>query len=279
MIRDSLREALARMADTPALWITGLYLGGIFALDLLIPATGNTVLGARIGFLGLCALPFFIGGMYGAIKGDDRGIRGYLGAGARYYFRILIAGTVILAAALLTVILVMVPFTLLGGSPLEFLPAALLGVAIPFAFFTFFFDTAVVFEDRKVLDSIRRSVEFTMGDPKRTVGFYLVNLAIGILIFFVSVVIWSVAIADRLQPFMDVNQTVFQMNMTAEQVMNLIGVSGLWAGAIIGFFAVLIGGTLLLSFKACLFKRNVMSAASAAPPHGEFDEKGRWYRY
>ena len=279
MVLESLREALARMADTPLLWITGLFMGVLFALDLLLQAGGNTTLGSRIFFLGLCALPFFLGGFYGAIRGDDPGFRGYLRAGARYYFRILLAGAVIVAAAFLTVFLVMIPATILGGSIQATMSLSLLGVIIPFAFFTYFFDTAVVFEDRKVLDSIRRSVEFIMGDPKRTVGFYLVNLAIGMLIFFVSVVIWSVTMADRLQPFTDVNQTVFQMNMTAEQVMNLIGVSGLWAGAIIGFFAMLIGGTLLLTFKACLFKRHAFTSASAAPQQGEFDEKGRWYRY
>ncbi|MDD1660848.1 MAG: hypothetical protein LUQ49_00105 [Methanomicrobiales archaeon] len=277
MIRDSLREALARMADTPALWITGLYLGGIFALDLLIPATGNTVLGARIGFLGLCALPFFIGGMYGAIKGDDRGIRGYLGAGARYYFRILIAGTVILAAALLTVILVMVPFTLLGGSPLEFLPAALLGVAIPFAFFTFFFDTAAVFEDRKVLDSIRRSVEFVTGSPLRAVIFYLLSLVLGFLIFLPASVLWSFIIADRIEPLVGANITVLQ-NMTATQLVEIIGVPGLEAGAVIGFLAVTFGATLLFSFKACFYRRAAV-AAPAPEAMGEYDEKGRWYRY
>jgi len=278
MVVDSLREALARMADTPVLWITGLSMGGLFTVNLLLQVGGNTVLGSRIGFLGLCALPFFLGGSYGAIRGGDSGLRGYLRAGARYYFRILLAGAVIVAAAFLTVLLVMIPFTLLGEPLQATMTLSLLGVAIPFAFFTFFFDTAVVFEDRKVFDSIRRSVEFTMGDPKRTVGFYLVNLAISILILFVSVAIWSVTIADRLQPLIDLNQTPFQA-MTPEQVMNLIGVPGLWVGIIIGFFATIIGGTLLLSFKACLFKRHAFAPASAAPQQGEFDEKGRWYRY
>ncbi len=277
MVLDSLKEAFARVADTPVLWISGLFMGALFALDLFLQVGGNTVLGARIGFLGLCAIPFFLGGSYGAIRGEDRGIHGYVRAGARYYFRILLAGAVILAAAFLTVFLVMIPFTILGG-PLQATTAlSFLGVSIPFAFFTFFFDTAVVFEDRKVLDSLRRSVEFVMGNPKRAVAFYLVNLAIGMLILFVSVVVWSFTISDRLQPFMDVNQTVFQ-NMTAEQVMNLIGVSGLWAGAVIGFFAVMIGGTILLSFKACFFRRAAPSSA-APPEQGEFDEKGRWYRY
>jgi hypothetical protein len=280
MVLDSLREALTRMVDTPVLWITGLFMGALFALDLSLQVVGNTILGARIGFLGLCALPFFLGGSYGAIRGGDSGLRGYLRAGARYYFRILLAGAVIVAAAFLTVFLVMIPFTFLGGSIQATLTLSLLGVAIPFAFFTFFFDTAVVFEDLKVIDSIRRSVEIVLGNPVRAVAFYLVNLAIGFFILLVSSVVWSFTITDRLQPFMEMNQTVFQnMNMTAEQVLNLIGVSGLWAGAIIGFFAVMIGGTLLLSFKACLFKRPALSSGSADPTQGEFDEKGRWYRY
>jgi hypothetical protein len=278
MVLHSLREALARMADTPVLWISGLFMAGLFALDLLLQVGGNTVLGSRIGFLGICAIPFFLGGSYGAIRGGDPGLRGYLRAGVRYYFRILLAGAVIVAAAFLTVFLVMIPFSLLGESLQATMTLSLLGVAIPFAFFTFFFDTAVVFEDRKVLDSIRRSVEFTMGDPKRTIGFYLANLAISMLILFVSVAIWSITIADRLQPLIDLNQTPFQA-MTPEQVMNLIGVPGLWAGVIIGFFATMIGGTILLSFKACLFKRHAVAPASAAPQQGEFDEKGRWYRY
>lgn len=279
MVIESLRKAFSRMADTPVLWITGLFMGALFAFYFLLQVGGNTTLGSRIGFFGLCALPFFLGGFYGAIRGEEPGIRGYIATGARYYFRILLAGAVIVSAAILTFFLVMIPITILGGPLQVTLTLSLLGVGIPFAFFTFFFDTAVVFEDRKVLDSIRRSVEFIVGDPRRTVGFYLVNLAISILILFVSFFIWFITIADRFQPFMDTNQTVFQnMNMTAEQVMNLIGVSGLWAGAVISFFAVMVGGTLLLSFKACLFRLAVSSSA-APPEQGEFDEKGRWYRY
>lgn len=277
MILDSLREAFGRLVDTPVLWITGLSMGALFVIDILLQAGGNTVLGARIGFLGLCTLPFFLGGSYGAIRGEGTGIHGYLGAGARNYFRILLAGAVIVSAALLTAFLVMVPVTIIGGSLQATISLALLGVGIPFAFFTFFFDTAVAFEDRKVLDSLRRSVEFVMGNPGRAVVFHLVNLAIGMLILFVSVVIWSFTIADRLQPLVDANQTVFQ-NMTPAQMVNLVGVPGLWALVIIGFFAVMIGGTLLVSFKACFFRR--MAPSSAAPvQQGEFDEKGRWYRY
>jgi hypothetical protein len=264
MILDSLREALDRMACTPALWITGLYLGGLFAVDILLSAQGNTVLGTRIGFLGLCGLPFFLGGAYEMIRGYDRGIPAYLGAGARYYFGILLAGAVIVSAALLTGFLVMVPVTILGGSLPATTSLALVGVGFPFAFFTFFFDTAVVFEDRKVLDSIRRSVEFVVGKPRDAVAFYLVNLAIGMFILLISVVIWSFIIADRLEPLVGANETVVE-NLTAGHLVNLIGIDGLLTGVAIGFFAVVIGGTLLVSFKACFFRRMAQSSAPLLP--------------
>jgi hypothetical protein len=278
MVLDSLKEGCARVADTPVLWITGLFMGLLFALDLLLQVGVNPTIGSRIGFLGLCALPFFLGGFYGAIRGGDPGIRGYLRAGARYYFRILLAGAVVIAAAFLTVFLVLVPLTALGGSPGGALVLSVLGVSIPFAFFTFFFDAAIVFEDRKVLDSVRRSVEFVFARPGRIIAFYLVNLAIGFLVLFLSVAVWSLAVADRLQPFAE-NQTLQTMNMTAEQVMNLIGIPGLQAGAVIGFFGVMIGGTLLLSFKACYYRKEAAPGPVSGPSQGEFDEKGRWYKY
>jgi hypothetical protein len=277
MIRETLSEALSRLADTPVLWITGLYLGGLFALGILSEADGNTVLGARILFFGLCALPFFLGGTYGALRDGGKGIQGYLAAGTRYYFRILLAGSLIIAAAFFTVFLIMVPFTLLGGSPLAYFPAALLGVGIPFAFFTFFFDTAAVFEDRKVLDSIRRSVEFVTGSPGRTLSFYLVNLAFVFLAVFFGLFFWSIIIAERLQPLVETNLTAVQ-NMTGPELLDLIGIPGIEAGAAIGFAAVTLGVTLLLTFKACFFRRAAV-ASPAAPTIGEYDEKGRWYRY
>jgi len=277
MIRDALGEALLRMRDTPSLWITGLYLGALFAGDLLLEVQGNSVLAARIGFLGLCALPFFIGGSYGAIQDAGTGIRGYLGAGSRYFFRILLAGAVIVSAALLTTFLVMVPEALIWGSLQGPASLTLVGVSVPFAVFTYFCDTAAVFEDRKVLDSIRRSVEFVLGNPRGALAFYLVNLGIGLLALFLSVALWSAAIADRLEPFVGANQTAFQ-NLTAGQLVDLIGIPGVRAGVAIGFFAVMIGGTLLVSFKACYFRR-AASPSAVTPEVGEFDDKGRWYRY
>jgi hypothetical protein len=277
MIRESLREALARLADTPVLWITGLYLGTLFAVDILLQAGGSTVVGARIGFLGLCALPFFLGGSYGAIQGREAGSRAYLAAGARYYFRILLAGAVIVSVAVFTALLVMVPILAIGGSLQAAIPSALLGVGVSFAFFAAFADTAVVLEDRKVLDSLRRSVEFVTGNLKAVVLFYLATLAVGLLVFFISVVLWSFTVSDRLLPLMENNQTVLQ-NLTAPVLVNLVGFPGLGAGVIIGFVAVTIGGTILVAFKACFFRR-VTASLPASVPQGEFDEKGRWYRY
>jgi len=269
MALDSLREAIARMADTPVLWISGLFMGALLALDLLIQAGGNTLFGSRFAFLGLCALPFFLGGSYGAIKGSNPGLQGYLRAGARYYFRILLAGVVIIAAALLTVFLVMIPFAILGGSLQATMGLSLLGVAIPFSFFTFFFDTAVVLEERKVLDSIRRSVEFVLANPVKTAVIFVLSLIAGLFIL-------SSYLSDRLQPLLEMNQTALQ-SMTQEQIVDLLAPPVFGTGSAIACIMIIVGGTLLLSFKACFFRRH--ASAPSALPQGEFDEKGRWYRY
>jgi hypothetical protein len=277
MIRESLGEALARMVDTPVLWITGLYPAALFALVVTLESRGYTVLGARAGFLGLCALPLFLGGAYGALRGEGKGIRDYFRSGAKYFTRILLAGAVIFCAALLTAFLVMVPVMIMGGDVMTIVPLTLLSVTISFAIFTFFSDTAVAFEDRKVLDSIRRSVEFVTGNTVRALLFYLVNLGIALVIFVLTVGLWSFTIADRLEPYVGANQTVFQ-NMTAPEFVAIVGVPGLQAGIILGFFGVLIGATLLVTLKACYFRR-AAPPGPAAPVQGEFDEKGRWYRY
>jgi len=277
MVIESLREALGRLADTPALWITGLFMGCLFAIDLALQAGGSTVLGARVGFLGLCALPFFLGGSSGVIRGEEKGVHGFIAAGRHYYFRILLAGGVIVAAAFLTVLLVSLPVSILGVPFTEAMTLSIAGVTVPFTLFTFFFDTAVVFEDRKTLDSIRRSVEFVTRNPGKVIGFFLLCLAIGLALLFLSAMGWAFFVADRLEPLVGANQTILQ-NLTAGQLVDLVGVTGVWAGGIIGFFAVTVGGTLITAFKAC-FYRKAISLTAPAVSQGEFDEKGRWYRY
>jgi hypothetical protein len=170
----------------------------------------------------------------------------------------------------------MIPFALAGGAFQATGSFALLSLTASILFFTYFSDTAVVLEERKVLDSIRRSVEFILGQPKETLLFYLTNLAIGALIFFLSVVIWSFFIADRMELLLAMNQSALQ-TMTPDQFMAIIGPAGIWSGVAIGFFAILVGTTVLVPFKACFFRRSVK--APSAPLQGEFDEKGRWYRY
>ncbi len=280
MIRVSLQEALVRLVEMPVLWTAGLYLGALFAATVLLQVSGSAIVAARIGFLGLVALPFFLGGTYGVIRGEGSGLRGYISAGSRYYFRILLSWAVTVSAAILTILLVIAPIFLLGGSPGAALASAALGVGVSFVFFAAFIDTAAAYEDRKTLDSIRRSVEFVTGNLKAVILFYLANLAIGFVVFFLSVVLWSFAVSDRLLPVIEGNQTAIQ-NMTAPEFVNLVGVPGLWAGVAIGFLAVTVLGAVLVAFKACFYGRAASMSPSLARemPRGEFDEKGRWYKY
>ena len=119
---------------------------------------------------------------------------------------------------------------------------------------------------------------FVAGNPLRAVAFYLAGLAVGALVFFASVILWLSTSAGDLQPLLDANQTFLQ-NMTPTQLVNFVGPEGIAAAAGIGFVAFVVWTTFLLSFKACFFRRAAPSGLAPGPSQGEFDEKGRWYRY
>jgi hypothetical protein len=63
----------------------------------------------------------------------------------------------------------------------------------------------------------------------------------------------------------------------------MIGPDGIWITAAVIFLALLFIVPLLLAYKAC-FYRSIAGVAGVAPGvekplTGEYDSKGRWYKY
>jgi hypothetical protein len=60
----------------------------------------------------------------------------------------------------------------------------------------------------------------------------------------------------------------------------MIGPDGMWVTAAVIFLGVVFLVPLLLAFKAC-FYRNMIGSPTATVQQvtGEFDSKGRWYKY
>jgi len=65
---------------------------------------------------------------------------------------------------------------------------------------------------------------------------------------------------------------------TQEQLISLIGTNGAMVTTVLYFVGFLLFFTLMTAYKALLFKEVAVAEASVEP-QGEYDEKGRYYRY
>jgi hypothetical protein len=277
MALASLREALGLLASRPVLWVTGLAMGSLGVPLLLVRYEGGSFLAGRLAILQLAIIPFFIAGSLGIIQGADGSVRAYFSFARRFYFRVLLPMAVVLAVATLTIFLVMIPMSVIFGGAVAAAGFVIPGVLIPIAFFTFFSDAAAVLEDRKALDAIRRSVEFTLRHSLKVAIFYVVNLAIIVAALFLGAAAWSILLAEELAPLTRLNATEIAA-LTPGDLAGFIGPGGIWVSAAIAFVLLTCCGALVVAYRACFFRR-LAGTTSSAPLQGEYDAKGRWYRY
>ncbi|MDD1679148.1 MAG: hypothetical protein LUO93_08225 [Methanomicrobiales archaeon] len=275
MVLDSLREGWAMIRRFPSLFLIGLAAGMLGFATLLIQVLAGAFFAERFTVLVLLVLPFFVGGVLQIVHKTEGSLSVLLEGGKKYYFRILLASLVIVFAALLTMVALVVPLTLLGfGVDAGVLPFTLLGVFVPLVYFTLFYDTAVVFEDRKVLDSLRRSVEFVTNRGFSVFLFLVVNLLILAGITFALLIVWSIVLSPQLEP-LAMNVTLGEPIPT-EAIIAALGPTGMIITGLFYLVGITISVTIFYTYKACYFRKYV---SEVAPVPGEFDEKGRWYKY
>jgi hypothetical protein len=276
MALQSLTGAAALLRQHPILWSVGLVMGLLAVLDVTVPFYGGSFYAEPLALLQLVVVPFLAGGVYGTIKTGRFTPEEFLQSGRTYYFRILLPGLIIAFAGLLTVLLLVVPVALVGTSVTADVASLLLvGVLIPFAFLTFFFDTVAVFEDAKVFESIRRSIEFVVQELWGVVVFYVVSIAMLVALGFAGLIVWSALLADKLEPLTSMNATELQMLMP-EDLLGYVGTDGIWITAAIYAAVILVFSTILYAYKASFFRSR---HDGMRMPTGEYDEKGRWYKY
>jgi hypothetical protein len=150
---------------------------------------------------------------------------------------------------------------------------------MPTLMLTFFFDTAAVFEDRKVYESIQRSVLLVSNHMMDALGYFIVSALLSAGVIFGLMIVWEAILFDKLKPLMDFTDAQREA-FTPDQLIAMIGQDGIWITAIIIFLGVLILLPLLFSYKACFYKKMASSAVTIEQQtYGEYDSKGRWYKY
>ena len=275
----ALRNTIDLLIKVPLLWVPGVVSGFLASiLWLLLNQTGPFFAGRLLIIFSLVTL-FFIIGMLGVVKKDDATIRAMLAEGAGYYFKVLIPTLVIAFGIVLVFVLVVLTLTLLGST----LDAGLLtflvfGVVFPTVILTFFYDTAVIFEDKKVFESLQRSIEVVTTNLVEVILFFTSCLLIVMSITFTLMVVWTAFLADRLEPITRYNETQLQ-TFTPEQLAGMIGQEGIWITALVIFTWMAFLVPVLYTYKACFYRLISTGVTQIQQQVGEYDSKGRWYRY
>jgi hypothetical protein len=282
VIIASFREAMGLLLHKPVLWINGLVVGLLSAVEVLLTLGDAGFYAERIWILEVLVVPFLVAATLGMIRDREYGLSAYIKSGLKYYFNVLLPSLMIFFAAILTVFLVVVTLTVLGiGPDFDVISIITLGVIVPVVYFTFFYDAAAVFEQKKVFESLRRSVEFVISKGLGTIGFFAVLLGLFVLIGMGALVVWSALLAGQLEPLTQMPQEQLE-TMMPEDILALLGTTGVWISA--GVYATALGlyVTVLYPFKAIFYRNSVKpDAGPQGPqgPQGEYDEKGRWYKY
>jgi hypothetical protein len=275
-----LKEALILLKQMPLLWIPGI-IGGFLAAALWVVFNlAGTFFASRLLVISGLVLLIFTTGMLVIIRNKEGNIRAMLAGGIKYYFRVLLPQLVIIFGVMIIVILAIITFGLFGAtSDISMVTALSIGFMIPTVILTFFYDTAAVFEDRRVFESLQRSIQLVFSHINDVVAFLFVCAVIFFGIIFSLMVIWEAFMYDKLEPITLYNETQFQ-SFTPDQLIAMIGPGGMWITAIILFFGVFLLIPILYSYKACFFKKLAHGVViTQQPTTGEYDKKGRYYKY
>lgn len=281
MVLKSVGDAVDTLRSCPAFWFAGLIISALSVLQFWLSMTGLTFYAERLLILQGLILPFVIAGAYGALLSGETGIVSFFKAGARWYFRLLLPFLLIIAAIAITFLAVLVPLMLFGyGLDNPLIAFVLFTVSFSVVFFTFFYDTAAVFEDRRIMDSLRRSVEVVLLNPFKTLFFYLSVFTYTLIVVFAGIIVWSMLLASDLEPLMGMTTAELEV-LTPADILALLGTQGMIITAVLYFLGMVLLTSSIYAFKAAFFRRyaSVGRPTPEAEPDGAYDEKGRWYKY
>jgi hypothetical protein len=275
MVLGSLKSAVSGLSQLSR-WLPGIAIGLFAASFIILQYYFGLFLAERLWILEVVMFPIFTSGLMYQVKTGEQTLSSFFSGGVSYYFRVLLPSLVIFFGALLTIFLLLIPLMALGLAETA-LTFMVLSVSVSVLFFTFFYDAAAVFEERKVVDSIRRSVEFVLHQTHACLIFYFVSLAIGCAIFFSTLIVWAALLYDRLEPMATMSTTELQ-SFTFEQFNTLLGADGILISAALLFIAVTVTISVIYGFKAFFF-RDSAETEPTGTSLGEYDHKGRWFKY
>jgi len=287
MVLAEFKEALNLVGRTPVLWIPGIAAGLLAALLWILYNISGAFFALRLVIIAALVILLFVTGTFVLVKKNANDAGTLLRGGLQYYFRVLLPLLVVGFALLFVFILIMLVTVALTGSGTDYEAIGLLAifVMIPTLFLTFFCDTAAVFEDCKIFASLRRSIMVAANHSWEVLGFFIVCCIFAFADLFVFAIIWEGLLFDKLQPLYTAytstsyNETQLAAMMTPHNLIAMIGTDGMWITAAVIFASMIVLVPVLLAYKACFYRKLIGSPVEIQQTTGEYDSKGRWYKY
>lgn len=272
-----LAQTVRDMVRYPVIWAGGVTFAAFAAVVLVLSLEGETFFAPRLLVLVYLILPFLIAGAYGVLRDGDPSPRHYISEGVANYFRVLLPALVVAFAAAVVAVLLLVPLSLVAGTAASGLATvAVFGVLVPVVLLLSLYDTAACFEGLGVFASLRRSASLALAHPWEVAAFVIATLAVLTATGFALLVAWTTLLLGRLEPLTTMTPDEVSA-LTREQLASMLGAGGIALTALCAGLFILVGFLFVTILKARVFR--TVAEATPVVEQGEYDEKGRWYRY
>lgn len=280
MVLQSLEKAAEWMVKSPYVWLSGLWTAVVLLLCGYLYVHVGIMTAVSVAVVLAFVLPALIAGTYGIVTENASSFCIFRRYAVHGYFRcllptilaFLIAGVI---SQFISYLLLMVGMNLMASAQMAMF------VFIPVVFFCYFADMTAVVNELHVFASVKDSFLRVMNGSFSVAVFYLVNVALLIAAAFIGSFVMAALAAEQFLPFASMTEAEL-LALTPEQMLEIMSAleimfSGFAALAVCAVIFV----PLFTLYKACYFAKTAVLVLPEVETEleGEFDEKGRWYKY
>ena len=283
MVFTSLAQAVKAYGKMPHVWISGIFAALAILLTYYLAFTVSEVAGLAVMVIFFFAFPYILAGTYGVLI-DNNKKKGAFKIYARYGFRRCLFPNILLV--LLTGFLMILATSLLrifGVSPEMALYVSLF-VVIPLVFFCYFADITAIRHNLTMGQAVKDSAKRVSAGSFSITAFYLMNIALLFFASFFMSFVMSFVGFEALMPLTELTEEAVASMPLEELTALVLTPEVIFATVISLAVTALVFVPFFVSFKTYFFKRmltvyNGSAYHRPAEEEGEYDEKGRWFKY
>ena len=283
MVFTSLAQAVKAYGKMPHVWISGIFAALAILLTYYLAFTVSEVAGLAVMVIFFFAFPYILAGTYGVLI-DNNKKKGAFKIYARYGFRRCLFPNILLV--LLTWFLMNLATSLLlifGVSPEMALYISLF-VVIPLVFFCYFADITAIRHNLTMGQAVKDSARRVSAGSFSITAFYLMNIALLFFASFFMSFVMSFVGFEALMPLTELTEEAVASMPLEELTALVLTPEVIFATVISLAVTALVFVPFFVSFKTYFFKRmltvyNGSAYHRPAEEEGEYDEKGRWFKY